>query len=92
MRLIFGITISLLVLLQYSLWFSENSLPNAWELKRQVNQQTQENMRLAERNRLLDADVLNLKNGLDVVEEKARLELGMIKQGETFYHVIKPAK
>jgi len=78
----------LLLLLQYPLWFSDNSLPDAWELRAKIEEQTTANIQLAERNQLLEADVHNLKKGLDVVEEKARLELGMIKEGETFYQII----
>jgi len=78
----------LLLLLQYPLWFGNNSLPDAWKLRAKIDSQISENLQLAERNRLLDAEVHNLKKGLDVVEEKARLELGMIKKGETFYQII----
>ena len=82
----------LTLLLQYPLWFGNNSLSGAWKLKAKIESQTIENLELAERNRLLDAEVYNLKNGLDVVEEKARFELGMIKKGETFYQIIEQPK
>ncbi len=76
------------VLLQYSLWFGDNSLPDAWQLQAKIEDHKQENALLEERNRLLDSEVLNLKKGLDVVEEKARTELGLIKEGETYFQVI----
>jgi len=88
MRGLFIFLSFLLLLLQYPLWFGNNSLPDAWKLKAKIESQTTENLQLAERNRLLDAEVHNLKKGLDVVEEKARYELGMIKKGETFYQII----
>jgi cell division protein FtsB len=88
MRGLFILLTFLLLLLQYPLWFSDNSVPDAWKLRAEIEALSSENLRLAERNRLLDAEVLNLKKGLDVVEEKARYELGMIKKGETFYQVI----
>ena len=78
----------LLLLLQYPLWLSDNSLPDAWQLKSKIEAQIAENSVLEERNRLLDAEVLNLKKGLEVVEEKARTELGLIKEGETFFQAI----
>ena len=88
MRWLFGLLTILLLLLQYPLWFSDNSLPDAWQLKSKIEAQIAENSALEERNRLLDAEVLNLKKGLEVVEEKARTELGLIKEGETFFQVI----
>lgn len=92
MRGLFILSTFLLLVLQYPLWFGNNSLPDAWKLQAKIELQIQRNLALAERNRLLDAEVLNLKKGLDVVEEKARYELGMIKKGETFYQIIEPAK
>ena len=92
MRGLFILLSFLFVLLQYPLWFGDNSLPDAWKLRAKIATQTAVNLQLAERNRLLDAEVLNLKKGLDVVEEKARYELGMIKKGETFYQIIEQDK
>jgi cell division protein FtsB len=74
-------------MLQYSLWFGEGGVRDVRELKRAVAVQQQENDKLAERNRVLEAEVMDLKNGLEAVEEHARLDLGMIKQNETFYLV-----
>lgn len=91
MRGLIGVLSLLFLLLQYPLWFSDNSLPDAWKLHTQIQSQEAKNLQLAERNRLLDAEVLNLKKGLDVVEEKARYELGMIKKNETFYQLIERA-
>ncbi|MDH3326467.1 MAG: cell division protein FtsB [Gammaproteobacteria bacterium] len=78
----------LLILLQYPLWFSDSSLPDAWRLTSKIDVQLAENQKFTERNRLLQAEVEDLKNGLEVVEEKARNELGLIKQGETYFQVI----
>ena len=88
MRGLFILLSFLLLLLQYPLWFGNNSLPDAWKLQTKIETQAEVNLQLAERNRLLDAEVLNLKKGLDVVEEKARYELGMVKKGETFYQIV----
>jgi cell division protein FtsB len=89
------ITIALaagLIVLQYLLWFGSGGLFTAWGLKREIAAQNDENARLRERNAALAAEVVDLKQGLDAVEERARNELGMIKKGETFVQVIDDAK
>ncbi len=78
----------LLLLLQYRLWFSHDGLPAVLHLKRDVEIQRQQNKKLEERNKVLTAEVHDLKSGLDAVEERARSELGMIKKGETFFQII----
>lgn len=78
----------ILVLLQYRLWFSHDGLPSVLHLKRSVDIQSQNNDVLEERNAVLAAEVQDLKSGLDAIEERARSELGMIKQGETFFQLI----
>ena len=78
----------LFVLLQYKLWVGDGSLAEVWDLYRQTELQKQENQRLQERNQALEAEVEDLKQGLDSIEERAREELGMIKDDETFYQII----
>ncbi|PHS25882.1 MAG: cell division protein FtsB [Methylophaga sp.] len=78
----------LLLLLQYRLWFSHDGLPAVLHLKGDVEIQRQDNEMLQERNQVLTAEVHDLKSGLDAVEERARSELGMIKEGETFFQII----
>jgi cell division protein FtsB len=73
--------------LQYRLWVGEGSLAQVTELKRQIADQQGENERLLERNRILEAEVLELKKGTETVEERARHELGMVKEGETLYQL-----
>jgi cell division protein FtsB len=73
--------------LQYSLWFGEGGVQNVNTLKKAIAEQQAENAKLAERNRVLEAEVQDLKTGLEAVEEHSRMDLGMIKQGETFYLV-----
>lgn len=77
-----------LVFLQYRLWVGEGSLAQRQVLKHKVEIQQQENEELRERNRVLANEVSNLKEGLESVEERARTDLGMIKEGETFYMVV----
>ncbi|MBD9414553.1 MULTISPECIES: cell division protein FtsB [unclassified Pseudomonas] len=73
--------------LQYRLWVGDGSLAQVTELQRQIADQQGENERLLERNRILEAEVLELKKGMETVEERARHELGMVKEGETLYQL-----
>jgi cell division protein FtsB len=85
------INITLLILLaalQYRLWTGHGSLPDVWRLDELREAQATENRELDERNRSLAAEVLDLKDGLGAVEERARSEMGMIKRDETFYQII----
>lgn len=78
----------LLLILQYQLWVGNGSIAEIWQLNKAIAAQQQENARLAERNAALDAEVQDLKHGLDAVEERARADLGMIRQNESFYQII----
>ncbi len=82
------ILLILLAYLQYRLWMGEGGLLDVWELHREVENQRQENARLRERNEALNAEVLDLKQGLEAIEERAREDLGMVKEGEIFYQVV----
>ncbi|MBD3669255.1 MAG: cell division protein FtsB [Gammaproteobacteria bacterium] len=88
MRGLMAALIVLLVLLQYRLWFGDGSLLEVWQLQNQIEEQRAENDKLRERNAALEAEVKDLKQGLEAIEERARSELGLIKKGETFYQVI----
>ena len=88
MKPIMILLIVLLLLLQYRLWFSHDGLPSVLHLHRSVEVQKQDNAVLEERNKVLAAEVHDLKSGLDALEERARSELGMIKHGETFFQII----
>jgi len=90
MRLLFVLLISLLLLLQYSLWVGEGSLAELNALKKQVNAQKAELANLELRNQALKADVKDLREGKDAIEERARMELGMIKKNEVFFQIIPP--
>ena len=78
----------LLVALQYPLWIGKGSWLKVWELDQQVVAHRDTNTRLKARNDALDAEVRDLKQGLEAIEERARLELGMIKKDEVFYQVV----
>ncbi|XID74068.1 septum formation initiator family protein [Alkanindiges sp. WGS2144] len=83
-RIVFLLAILLLVLLQYKLWWGESGYYDRQALKQRIGLQYQENLKLAERNRILSAEVYDLKSGMEAVEEHARLDLGLIKPKETF--------
>lgn len=82
---LFIVLILLLAGLQYRLWVGEGSLSQVSRLQQQIAEQQGENERLLERNRILEAEVMELKRGMETVEERARQELGMLKEGETLY-------
>ena len=86
-KLIFFLVI-LLVYLQYRLWLGDGGLLDLWNVHQEVEAQRDENARLRERNEALNAQVMDLKQGLDAIEERAREDMGMVKQGETFYQLV----
>ena len=88
MKILLTVLILLLIGLQYKLWFGDGSLSEVVQLSRELELQRERLRELEERNRMLEAQVLDLQNGLDAFEEKARNDLGMIKQGETFIQLI----
>lgn len=88
MRVFTAILLILLVLLQHRLWFGKNSVPDYLVLKENVIHQQIANDKLKQRNKLLFADTDDLKLGLEAIEERARNELGMIKENETFFRLI----
>ncbi|QLC74189.1 cell division protein FtsB [Pseudomonas sp. LPB0260] len=81
------VLVLLLAGLQYRLWVGDGSLAQVADLKQQIADQQGENQRLLERNRILEAEVLELKKGMETVEERARHELGMVKEGETLFQL-----
>lgn len=83
-RTVPAILITLLVVLNGQLWFGRGSLPNVAQLRSELAQQNQQNERALQANLQLEAEVRDLKEGLEMVEEKARMDLGMIKANEIF--------
>jgi cell division protein FtsB len=78
----------LLLLLQYRLWLAEGSLAELHRLKAEIVQQQALNETLRVRNDRLEEEVLELQQGLETVEERARRDLGMIREGEVYYQVV----
>ena len=88
MKILYALLIFILFALQYQLWIGESGMYALNMLEVELEAQHNVNEDLTERNRLLEIEVLDLKNGLEAVEERARSELGMIKDGEVFYLLI----
>lgn len=84
-RILFWILVILFFSLQLRLWIGDGSLAEVWQLNSAIERQQTENHLLEERNKRLRAEVKNLKEGLDAVEERARTQLGMVKEDETFF-------
>ena len=82
------IFVALIVLMQYPLWLGKGSWLKVWKVDQQITTQHEVNQKLKMRNAALDAEVRDLKQGYEAVEERARSELGMIKQDETFFHIL----
>ena len=81
------VLVALIALLQYPLWLGKGGWIRVWEYERQLQAQRQVNQKLEQRNAGLDAEVRDLKSGFEAIEERARYELGMIKEGEIFVQV-----
>lgn len=88
MKIVTVILLVLLVALQYPLWLGKGGWLKVWDLHHQLQAQQQVNAKTQARNALLDAEVRDLKQGTDAIEERARSELGMIKSDEVFYQVL----
>lgn len=88
MRALLAILLLVLLALQYKLWFGEGGYRDVQRLTLRVEEQARENEVLAQRNRELEAEVDDLRKGLEAIEERARSELGLIKENEEFYQVV----
>lgn len=81
--------LSLFLIFQYALWFSSGGLIQIWHLRQKITALEEQNKQLQNRNTMLAADVNDLKQGKEAIEERARNDLGMVKSNETFYQVTK---
>lgn len=91
MRLLTLVLAALIALIQYPLWLGKGSWLRVWEVDQQIKAQRAINQRLHARNSALDAEVRDLKQGLEAIEERARSELGMVKHDEIFFQLVEPA-
>ncbi|AHE98061.1 cell division protein FtsB [Thioalkalivibrio paradoxus ARh 1] len=90
MRWVIGLLLLVLLGLQWPLWFSEGGWRDVLELREVKRLQELENERLRARNQALEAEVDDLRSGTEAVEERARRDLGMIREDETFFFLIGP--
>ena len=90
MKFITSILIFLLLLLQINIWFKDDGYPRITELKSLIQDQKNENSAMATRNTQLREEVEDLKKGDAAIEERARTDIGMIKEGEEFYLITQP--
>ncbi len=88
MRSLIVVLLILLALLQYKLWLGEGGFTDVKRLELKVEEQVQENALLQQRNKELEAEVADLREGIEAIEERARSELGMIQEEEEFYLVV----
>ena len=88
MRLFISALVALLLLLQYALWFGKNGIQENHIVASEVAVGLERNLQLEARNQLMYAEIFNLKNRKGAIEERARNELGLIKEGETFFRIV----
>ena len=90
MRLLFLVLLLLTLIIQYPLWWGKGGWQRVHELQKQLASQNDTNDALTARNNALQAEVQDLKSGTQAIEERARGELGMIKEGEIFVQILSP--
>ena len=92
MRILAGLLAGLIVAIQYPLWLGKGGWLRVWDVDRQLDARHEKNGQLEQRNAALAAEVRDLKQGFDAIEERARSELGMVKGDEVFFQVPPPRK
>ena len=88
MKLLALALLTAIALLQYPLWLGKGSWLRVWEVDQALRAQRATNQKLQSRNAVLDAEVRDLKQGIEAVEERARSELGMVRQDEIFFQIL----
>ncbi|MCI7352854.1 MAG: cell division protein FtsB [[Actinobacillus] rossii] len=92
MRLLIIILTAVLLLFQYDLWFGKNGYFDYKETQEQIAFHKEENTKLSQRNQVIAAEIKDLKDGVNAIQERARLQYEMIKPNETFYRITKEHK
>ena len=92
MKLLATCLFVLLIFLQIRLWFGSHGVFQLWSLNSNIEQEQDRNRSLMQRNEQLHAEVQELRDGREALEERARSQLGFIKDGETFYRVVPQRK
>jgi cell division protein FtsB len=91
-RILVGILGALILLVQFPLWLGKGGWLRVWEVDRLLDAQRAKNEQLQVRNQALDAEVRDLKQGLEALEERARYELGMVKSDEVFFQIVEKSR
>ena len=92
MKILASLLFLLLIVFQLQLWFGSHGVFQLWALRSTIDEARQENAQLTQRNEQLHAEVQQLKKGEEALEERARSQLGFIKDGEVFYRLVPAAK
>ena len=92
MKVVAAILFILLIVLQAKLWFGTHGVFQLWSMQEDIEEIKQKNNELSKRNEQLHAEVIELKEGKEALEERARSQLGFIKDGEVFYRVVPQEK
>ena len=87
-RFFIAILIVFFLIIQFDIWVKDDGLNRVKELQQMIDSQSEENQRLKLRNQQLEREIEELKSGIESIEEKARTDLGMIKEGEEFYLIV----
>ncbi|EED35746.1 septum formation initiator [Luminiphilus syltensis NOR5-1B] len=90
MRWLLGVLVALLVLLQYRLWLAEGGIAEATRLRQQIAEEQARNAEIQLRNDALEKRVLELQSGNKVIEQRAREDLGLVREGERYYQFAEP--
>ena len=92
MKTVALLLVTLIALVQYSLWYGKGGWLEVFELEKQLQDQHQLNQKSQNQNTILEAEIIDLKQGFDAIEELARNELGMIRKDEVFFQVQQPTE
>ena len=92
MKVLAAILGALILLIQYPLWLGKGGWLRAWQIENDLQNQKINNWKLEARNAALAAEVRDLKTGTDALEERARYELGMVRNDEVFFHIVEEKK
>lgn len=92
MKTVAFILVTLIALVQYSLWYGKGGWLEVFELEKQLQDQHRLNQKFQNQNTILEAEIIDLKQGFDAIEELARNELGMIRKDEVFFQVQQPTE
>ena len=87
-RFFIAILVVFFLIIQFDIWVKDDGLNRVKELQEMIDSQSEENQRLRLRNQQLEREIDELKSGTESIEEKARTDLGMIKEGEEFYLIV----